>query len=115
MFIAIAFIGSVLEFLSSNVGAILAGVGSAFTAVAGWVGLRYLAPFLKVGERKRYASWIAVIADEVTDALVARYPDKRWLERLDEAVDVLAEICGVDQKISKRAVEASLSRKSGQR
>ncbi|MFQ5606484.1 MAG: hypothetical protein ACE5GA_00950 [Candidatus Zixiibacteriota bacterium] len=113
--LAIGFIGDALEFVSSNIGSILGGVGSAALAVIGWVGSRHLVPLLQVGKRKQFAQWIAVIADEVTDALVARYPNKRWLEALDEAVDSLVEICGVSQEISRRAVDAALARKNNNR
>lgn len=108
---AFSLFGDVLDFVSSNIGSIFSGVGSAALAVVGWVGSRYLAPLLKIGKRKQFAQWIAVIADEITDALVAKYPNKRWLEVIDEAVDKLAEVCGINQEISRRAVEAALSRK----
>ncbi len=98
--------------MSSNIGTIVGGVGSAALAVVGWVGSRYLAPLLKVGKRKQFAQWIVVIADEITDALVAKYPNKRWLEALDEAVDKLAEVCGISQDISRRAVDAAVARKN---
>jgi len=108
---AIAIFGDVLSFLAGNIGAVLGGLGSAVVAVAGWVGARYLAPFLKIGKRKQYAQWIAVIADEITDELVQKYPEKKWLERLNEAVDKLIEICGVSEDVSGRAVNAALGRK----
>ncbi len=109
--IALAFFGDILSFIFGNIGAILGGVGSAVVATAGWVSAKYLAPFLKIGKRKQFAQWIAVIADEITDELVQRYPDKKWLERLDEAVDRLAEVCQIDKSISGRAVRAAISRK----
>lgn len=108
---AFSVFGDMLNFVSSNIGSIIGGVGSAALAVVGWVGSRYLAPLLKIGKRKQFAQWIAVIADEITDALVAKYPNKRWLEALDQAVDKLAEICGINQEISRRAVDAALARK----
>ncbi len=109
--LAIAIFGDILSFVAGNIGSILGGVGSAVVAVAGWIGAKYLAPFLKIGKRKQYAQWIAVIADEITDELVQKYPDKKWLERLNEAVDKLAEICGINKDVSGRAVNAALGRK----
>ena len=108
---AIAFIGDLVQFLAGNIGALLGGVTSALTAVIGWVGLKYLAPLLQVGKRRQYAQWIALIADEVTDALVARYPNNRWVERINEAVDDLCNATGINTDISRRAVDAALSRK----
>ncbi len=109
--LALAFFGDILSFLSSNIGAVLGGIGSAVIAIAGWVGARYFAPFLQIGKRKQYAQWIAVIADEITDELVQKYPNKKWLERLDEAVDKLIEVCGIGKDISGRAVRAAIGRK----
>lgn len=112
MIVILGFLGDALEFVAGNAGAIFGGAGSAALAVGGWLGAKFVAPFLRVEKRKKYAQWIAVIADEITDALLARYPNKAWLERLDESVDELARVCGVDVEISRRAIEAALARKN---
>ena len=79
--------------------------------LAGYLAKQYLVPFLKIGQRHKFAQYIAIIADEVTDELRARYPDKKWLAHLDEAVDRLAAICGISLEIAGRAVKASAARK----
>ena len=86
-------------------------LGSLGLMLATYLAQRYVIPFLKVGKRERYAQFIATIADEVTDALRSKYPDKEWLKHLDEAIDSLIAICGVSREIAERAVSAAASRK----
>ncbi len=76
-----------------------------------WLTNKYLVPFLEVEHRRVYARYIASIADEVTDDLVRRYPNREWLKFIDEAVDKVIEICGIDTEVASRAVSAALSRK----
>jgi len=76
------------------------------------LGKAYLVPFLVLAKRRKYAEWIAHIADEVTDDLSARYPDKKWIEFLDESVDTLMGICDIPKETAERAVMAATSRKS---
>ncbi len=86
-------------------------LGSVALMLATYLAQRYVIPFLKVGKRERYAQFIATIADEVTDALSNKYPNKEWLKHLDEAIDSLIAICGVSQEIAERAVSAAAARK----
>ncbi|MFH1688575.1 MAG: hypothetical protein ABIE70_13780 [bacterium] len=79
-------------------------------ALLGLVVRRYVLPLLKVERQRRYARWVATIADEVTDDLRERYPESEWLKYLDEAVDALVEVCRVDQTIARRAIHAALAR-----
>ncbi|SYZ72437.1 conserved hypothetical protein [Candidatus Zixiibacteriota bacterium] len=107
----IPILGSVLDFVINNFIALAGGATTIFMALVVWFAKKYLAPYLKVESRRRYAEYIAVIADEITDDLVQRYPDNGWMKRLDEAVDKLIDVCGIDSEIAKRAVSAALSRK----
>ena len=86
-------------------------LGSVAMLLIGYLARKYIIPFLKVGKRRRYAEYIALIADEVTDELRAKYPDVHWVRYLDEAVDQLAAICEVSTDIARRAVIASTGRK----
>lgn len=86
-------------------------VGSVAVIVAGWIANKYVVPFLHVGRRQRYAELIATLADEITDELQELYPDRGWLEHLDEAVDKLISILGIDPEIARRAVRAAAARK----
>ena len=85
--------------------------GLSSPALVTWFAKKYLVPWLQVERRRRYAEYIAVMADEITDDLIQRYPDNSWMKKLDEAVDKLIAICGIDPEIARRAVSAALSRK----
>ncbi len=79
--------------------------------VVAFVGRNYLLPLLMVEKRRRYAKWIAHLADEITDDLLARYPDNRWMKFVDESVDKLMEICDISKDVAGRAVNSALRRK----
>lgn len=100
-----------MDALYMQAGGWLGVLGSVGLMLAGFLAKQYVIPFLSVGHRQKYAEYIAAIADEVTDELRARYPDKEWLTHLDEAVETLAEICGVSREVALRAVRASAARK----
>ena len=87
---------------------VLGSVGMLFV---GHLANKYVIPYLQVGKRKQYAQFVAVIADEATDDLMKKYPDKEWLRHLDEAVDVIISICEVTPDVAKRAVNAAANRK----
>lgn len=112
MFIAaIPILGSVFDFFVNNVISLAGGAGAIFLALAAWFTRKYLVPFLQMESRRRYAKYIAAIADEVTDDLVRRYPDKSWVKYIDEAVDKIISICKIDTEVARRAVSAAISRK----
>ncbi|MEW5923767.1 MAG: hypothetical protein AB1746_07255 [Candidatus Zixiibacteriota bacterium] len=105
--ISIAFI----DFVMNNIPGLAGGLGAVFLALITWLARKYLVPFLAVEKRRRYAGYISCIADEITDDLVRRYPDKEWIVYFDEAVDKVIEICNIDTEVAQRAVSAALSRK----
>lgn len=86
-------------------------LGSTALMLGSYLTKKYIVPFLRVGKRKQYAQYIALIADEVTDDLRAKYPQSNWLKHLDEAIDALITITGVTQEIASRAVNAATFRK----
>ncbi len=86
-------------------------VGSVILMVVGYLGRKYLIPYLLVAKRREYAIWIAAIADELTDDLKARYPNNGWVNNLDAAIDKLMDICDISKVIAKRAVNAAVARK----
>ncbi len=112
MFIAlIPFMNSILDFIAGHIINLAGGVGAIILAIIVWMANKYLVPYLKVEKRRRYAEFIATIADEVTDELRLKYPDRPWAVYLDEAVDKIIEICGINSEIARRAAVAALSRK----
>ena len=100
-----------MESLFSQSGSLFGLLGSIGLLVAGHVARKYVVPFLSLGKRHRDAQYIATIADEVTDELRAKYPEKDWMRHLDEAVDQLIGICGIEPDIARRAVNAAAARR----
>ena len=86
-------------------------LGSVGLVLAGHIANKYVIPYLKIGKRQQYAQYIAVIADEVTNDLKEKYPEKDWIKHIDEAVDKVIEVCQISPTIARRAVNASLQRK----
>ena len=85
-------------------------LGSLAVILAGHIATKYVIPFLSVGKRQRYAELIAMLADEITDELKSKYPQD-WINYLDQAVDKLIMILGIDSDIARRAVNAAAARK----
>ena len=111
MIAVIPVLGSILEFVFNNLINIAGGIGAVFMTLLIWFAKKYLAPFLEVEKRRRYAKFIATIADEVTDDLVRRYPNDSWAKFFDQAVDKIIEICHIDSEVARRAASAAMSRK----
>lgn len=85
-------------------------LGSLAVLFAGHIATRYVIPFLSVGKRQRYAELIALIADVVTDELQSKFA-KDWTKYLDQAVDKLIMILGIEPEIARRAINAAAARK----
>lgn len=100
-----------IESVMQNSGGWLGLLGSIGLLLVGHVATKYVVPFLKVGKRQSYARFITAIADELTDDLRQKYPERVWLQHLDEAVDLLVSICETTPDIARRAISASASRK----
>lgn len=107
----IPILSSILDFLTGNIIELAGGVGALVLAAIGWMAKKYLVPFLRDEGRRRYAEYIAVIADEVTDSLRQKYPGRSWAVYLDEAVDKIIDVCGIKAETARRAALAALSRK----
>ena len=101
-----------IDYLLNNgtsVASLLVSIG---VVMAGYVIKSYLIPYLQTGQRLTYAKYIATIADDLTDDLRAKYPEKEWLAHLDEAIDRLIRLCGVSTEVASRVVRASSTRKT---
>ncbi|MFH1700738.1 MAG: hypothetical protein ABIE07_09150 [Candidatus Zixiibacteriota bacterium] len=103
---------SITGFIGDNLLALAGGIWALAGIIISYVSKKYLIPMLNVDKKRKYAAWIAAIADELTDDLVARYPDKKWIEELDKAVDKIIEICGINKDVAERAIRAAATRKA---
>ena len=107
----IPIISSVLDFLAGNLIQLAGGVGAVILTFIAWMAKKYLVPFLRVEGRRRYASYIAVIADDITDELRQKYPGRSWAVYLDEAIDKIIDVCDIKPETARRAAVAAFSRK----
>jgi hypothetical protein len=92
----------------------LQALGAILLLLLGWVVKHYLIPYLNTELKKKMAEYVLLIADEVTDQLVAKYPKNELIKWLDQAVDKIMEITGVSREVATRAAQAALARKSVQ-
>ena len=81
-----------MESLFSEPTSWLGMLGSVGILLVGHVANKYIIPFLKIGKRKQYAQYIATIADEITDDLKNKYPEKDWFKHLDSAKETIIVI-----------------------
>ena len=100
-----------LDPLGDTLELILSAFGGLMLLGVTWVSKKYLIPLLATERKRRMAKYILLIADEVTDYFVSRYPDQKVLTWIDQAVDKIMEITGIEKEVAVRALQASLSRK----
>jgi len=91
---------------------LLPGVGSLIVLLAGWFAKNYILPYLSTETKRRMAKYVLLIADEVTDYFVSKYPEDRLAKWMDQAVDKIMEITGVKKEGATRACQAALARKT---
>ena len=84
--------------------------GAILLLLLGWAVKKHLIPFLDT-ELKKMSEYVRLIADEVIDQLVAKYPQEELLKWLNQAVDKVTEITGVSKEVATRAAQAALARK----
>lgn len=101
-----------LGFLTKPVIGLLGGIWGIVGILAAFLAKAYLVPFLKIERNRRYAEWIARIADDLTDDLRHRYPEEEWARRLDEVVDKIMKVCGISEETARRALAAAAARKN---
>jgi hypothetical protein len=86
-------------------------LGGLLILLLGWAVKKYLIPFLNTELKKRLAEYVLIIADDVTDQLVARYPKNEVLRWLDLAIDKIMDVTGVSKEVATRAAQAALARR----
>ena len=81
--------------------------------ILGYLAGKYLKPWVhKSQERLARAQEIAFIADRITDEMILMFPDQKWDDWLDDAVDKLIKSCGLtDADVAKREISAQISKK----
>ncbi|MCJ7507320.1 MAG: hypothetical protein MUO85_01145 [candidate division Zixibacteria bacterium] len=92
-------------------GWLVSGMGGLVLVVLGWLIKKHLVPLLATDRARKLAQHILLIADEVTDYFLQKYPGKDWAEWLNQAIDKIMEITGIDKEIAERAIRAALERK----
>ena len=100
-----------LSIFSNVSGWILSGAGTLLTLIVTWLAKEHLLPYLSTQRRKKMADYILLIADEVTDYFRLKYPESKWTEWIDQAVDKIIEVTGVSREVATRAAQAAINRK----
>ena len=100
-----------LSIFSTVSGWVLSGIGTLVTLIVAWLAKEYLLPLLSTERRKKMASYILLIADEVTDYFRLKYPEVKWTEWLDQAIEKIMEITGAPKEVAARAAQAAIARK----
>jgi len=100
-----------LSIFSTVGGWVLSGVGTLIALIVAWLAKAYLLPYLSTERKRRMANYILLIADEVTDYFRLKYPQAKWTEWLDQAIDKIIEITGAPQEVAARAAQAAIARK----
>ncbi|MDH4222959.1 MAG: hypothetical protein OEV55_05395 [candidate division Zixibacteria bacterium] len=100
-----------LSIFSTVGGWVLSGIGALITLVVAWLAKQYLLPYLSTERKRKMATYILLIADEVTDYFRLKYPKLKWTEWLDQAIDKIIDITGATKEVASRAAQAAIARK----
>ena len=90
---------------------LLPSLGSLGLLLIGWVTQKYLVPYLSTEKKKKMAELILLIADDVTNYFLLKYPKANWAEWIDQSVEQIIQITGVDREVALRAAKAAIVRK----
>ncbi|MCD6531352.1 hypothetical protein J7K99_02780 [bacterium] len=84
--------------------------------ILGYLAGRYIKPWIhRSSERLARAQEIALIADRITDEMLLMFPDQRWDDWLDKAVDKLIKACGLqDAGLERREILSQVAKKVGE-
>ena len=101
-------LGSIFKTLTGNG---LEAIGGLLLLVLGFLVKKYLVPLLQTQIAKQTAEHVLIIADDVTDYFVQKYPGGSWSIWLDRAIDKIIEVTGVGREAATRAAQAAIQRK----
>ena len=91
---------------------ILVGGAKVVWMVMDWALAKWLKPALdKKPNVKATVSEVAAVADEITDVLRDKYPDAKWDDYLDDAVDTIIKALDLKPDTAVRAARAAIARK----
>ena len=90
----------------------LAAVGAILMIYIGIMAKKYLVPLLAIQRNREVAEYVLIIADDVTDYFVMKYPNAHWSVWLDRAIDRIIEITGVGRDTAERVAKAAMARKA---
>ena len=81
--------------------------------IIGYIAGRYLKPWVhKSDNRLEKAQEIAFIADRITDEMLLMFPNARWDDWLDKAVDKLISACDLkDADTARREILSNVWKK----
>lgn len=74
------------------------------------IGIPAILKFIAIGTRSRKAKLLTHLADEFTDDLIAKYPNSKWIQFLDEAIDKLIIEAEWEDLSEKRITATSICR-----
>lgn len=79
----------------------------------GYLAGRYIKPWIHSSqERLARAQEIALIADRITDEIILLFPQHKWDDWLDKAVDKLISACDLkDADVAKREIATQIRKK----
>ncbi len=89
----------------------LAAAGAILMIYIGILARKYLVPLLAIQRNREVAEYVLIIADDVTDYFVMKYPNAHWSVWLDREIDRIIEITGVGRETAERVAKAAIARK----
>ena len=73
--------------------------------IIGWVAGRYFKPWIYAKpKRLEAAQEFALIADRITDEMILLFPEAKWDNWIDQAVDKLISSCGLTDADDHKAL-----------
>ncbi len=81
--------------------------------ILGYLAGKYLKPFVHSSQQRlAKAQEIALIADKITDEMLLLFPQQKWDNWLDSAVDKLIKACDLkDADVARREITAQIAKK----
>lgn len=108
MWVCLAMFSGVGALVSDEPTATIVGLA---LVIFGWLAKKYVVPMLQAVMNKNLAERLLMLADDVTDDLVAKNPKSEPIQLFDQMVDELCKVAKVKKEVGKRVIRANLERK----